>query len=85
MLYLLHYDRASTKLEFFKEYQDTERAIALSRKAGIEQAEALASAVTRLTGPEPDGMGDLFKVLAVADPKLSLLPGFDQIQLPEGL
>jgi NADH dehydrogenase [ubiquinone] 1 alpha subcomplex assembly factor 7 len=60
-----------------------ERAIALSRKAGVEQAEALASAVTRLAGPGPDGMGELFKVLAVADPRLPLLPGFDAIHPPE--
>lgn len=60
-----------------------ERAIALSRKAGIEQADTLASAVTRLTGPGPDGMGELFKVLAVADPKLPLLPGFDAVHLPQ--
>ncbi|MGL5362275.1 MAG: class I SAM-dependent methyltransferase [Bosea sp. (in: a-proteobacteria)] len=61
-----------------------ERAFALSRKAGIAQAEALASAVMRLTGPGPEGMGELFKVLAVADPKLPLLPGFDAVHLPEG-
>lgn len=76
---------AVTQAAFLASLGLAERAIALSRKAGIEQAEALASAITRLTGPGPDGMGDLFKVLAVADPKLPLLPGFDAVHLPANL
>ena len=33
---LIHHDRASGKLEFFKEYQDTERAAALSDWRDLE-------------------------------------------------
>lgn len=60
-----------------------QRFEALSRRATHEQAEMLASGVERLIETGPTAMGELFKVLAVADPKLPLLPGFDLHRLPE--
>ena len=36
MLYLLRHDRATAELKFFKEYQDTERALALNDWRGLE-------------------------------------------------
>ena len=35
------------------------------------------AALLRLTSGGRDAMGELFKVLAVADPKLETVPGFD--------
>ena len=40
-----------------------------------QQAADIDAALARLTAP--DQMGELFKVLAIADPKLGPLPGFD--------
>ncbi len=60
-----------------------QRFEALSRRATSAQVETLASGVERLIETGPTAMGELFKVLAVADPKLPLLPGFDLHRLPE--
>ncbi|HEX2652831.1 MAG TPA: SAM-dependent methyltransferase [Xanthobacteraceae bacterium] len=53
------------------------RASRLKTKATPAQARDIDVALARLIGPSPDGMGDLFKVLAVASPGLAQLPGFD--------
>jgi NADH dehydrogenase [ubiquinone] 1 alpha subcomplex assembly factor 7 len=63
------------------------RAEVLKRKATPAQAKAIDAAVARLTAVDAEGlagrgMGALFKVLAVADPALPLLPGFETFQLP---
>lgn len=60
-----------------------QRFEALSRRATLAQVETLASGIERLIETGPAAMGELFKVLAVADPKLPLLPGFDLHRLPE--
>ncbi|MGX1785871.1 class I SAM-dependent methyltransferase [Bosea sp. NPDC055332] len=60
-----------------------QRFEALSRRATPEQAQTLASGVQRLIETGPTAMGELFKVLAVADRNLPLLPGFDLHRLPE--
>jgi SAM-dependent MidA family methyltransferase len=52
-----------------------QRAERLKGNATPRQAADVDAALTRLTGR--DAMGDLFKVLAIADPKLETLPGFD--------
>jgi SAM-dependent MidA family methyltransferase len=52
-----------------------ERAQRLKANATPQQVSDIDAAVARLTGR--DAMGDLFKVLAIADPKLETLPGFD--------
>jgi NADH dehydrogenase [ubiquinone] 1 alpha subcomplex assembly factor 7 len=53
-----------------------ERATALKANATKLQAADIDAALLRLTGGGGE-MGELFKVLAIADPKLDTLPGFD--------
>jgi len=53
------------------------RAASLKAKATVAQAEAIDSAMRRLIGAGPDDMGRLFKVMALAHPKLGALPGFN--------
>jgi len=53
-----------------------QRAAVLKAGASPEQIVEIDAAYARLTGAEPDGMGELFKVIAIADPKLGTLPGF---------
>lgn len=60
-----------------------ERAQALSARATLEQARAIAAAFDRLTQAGETGMGELFKVLALSHPDLPPLPGFDLHRLPE--
>ncbi len=52
-----------------------ERATRLAAQASPSQAEAIESAFARLTSEDRTGMGRLFKVLAIADPRLVALPG----------
>ncbi len=53
-----------------------ERAAALKAHAP-ERAAEIDQALARLTATGPRGMGELFKALAIADPKLGELPGFE--------
>lgn len=53
------------------------RATALKQRATPAQAAAVDSAWLRLTEGGGTGMGELFKVMALADPKLGALPGFE--------
>ena len=52
------------------------RAAALKARASVEKAIEIDQALSRLTAPGSQGMGELFKVLAIADTKLGPLPGF---------
>jgi SAM-dependent MidA family methyltransferase len=52
------------------------RARALQAKASDAQKADIDSALRRLTDTTSDAMGALFKVLAIAHPALSALPGF---------
>ena len=52
------------------------RAAALKASATAEQSASIDAALRRLTGPAP-GMGELFKAIAIADPSLGSIPGFD--------
>ncbi|CAN7271080.1 class I SAM-dependent methyltransferase [Bosea sp. LjRoot237] len=60
-----------------------QRLEALSRRATPAQADTLASGAQRLIETGPTAMGELFKVLVVAERNLPLLPGFDLHRLPE--
>lgn len=51
------------------------RAERLKSKATPQQSADIDSALARLTAP--DQMGELFRVMAIAHPKLGPLPGFD--------
>jgi len=53
-----------------------ERAAALKAHAP-ERAAEIDQALARLTATGPHGMGELFKALAIADPKLGELPAFE--------
>ncbi|WP_426220853.1 class I SAM-dependent methyltransferase [Methylobacterium sp. NFXW15] len=52
-----------------------ERAARLRLRADDHQAEAIDAAVARLTDSRPEGMGRLFKVMALSAPTLGPLPG----------
>jgi len=64
-----------TQAQFLKDLGIEVRADALRRNANELQAAAITSGVARLTEGGPTGMGELFKVLAICDPKLGPLPG----------
>jgi NADH dehydrogenase [ubiquinone] 1 alpha subcomplex assembly factor 7 len=53
------------------------RAQALKASASAQQATDIESGVARLTQTGPTGMGELFKVMAIADPRLGKLPAFE--------
>jgi NADH dehydrogenase [ubiquinone] 1 alpha subcomplex assembly factor 7 len=53
-----------------------ERAARLKARATSEQAVGIDLALARLTEGGTRGMGELFKALAIADPRLDPLPGF---------
>lgn len=52
-----------------------ERAMRLAAQASQSQVGAIEAAFARLTNRDRGGMGRLFKVLAIADPRLGALPG----------
>jgi NADH dehydrogenase [ubiquinone] 1 alpha subcomplex assembly factor 7 len=54
------------------------RAAMLKSQALPDKASEIDSALARLTETGPKGMGELFKVLAIADPKFGVLPGFEK-------
>ncbi len=55
------------------------RAAALKAKATRDKALEIELAASRLTESGAKGMGELFKALAIADPKLGALPGFESL------
>jgi SAM-dependent MidA family methyltransferase len=61
--------------EFLRRLGIVARAARLKANATPQQAADIDAALARLTAP--DQMGELFKVLAIANPKLGPLPGFD--------
>jgi SAM-dependent MidA family methyltransferase len=61
--------------EFLRRLGIAQRATRLKQTATPQQAADIDAALARLTAG--DQMGELFKVLAIADPKLRALPGFD--------
>jgi len=64
-----------TQGEFLRRLGIEQRAARLKGSATPQQAADIDAALTRLIAPGQ--MGELFKVLAIADPKLGPLPGFD--------
>jgi SAM-dependent MidA family methyltransferase len=61
---------------FLRRLGIAERAARL-KTAAPAKGDAIDAALARLTGPGPTGMGRLFKALALCDPTLGPLPGFD--------
>jgi NADH dehydrogenase [ubiquinone] 1 alpha subcomplex assembly factor 7 len=66
-----------TQSEFLRRLGIEERARALKARAIGAQAERVDQALERLVGGGPHHMGELFKAIAFADPRLGPLPGFD--------
>ena len=64
-----------TQGQFLRELGIEARADALKKGASTEQGADIAAGVARLTESGRTGMGDLFKVMAICDPKLGPLPG----------
>lgn len=62
---------------FLKSLGVEKRATALKAYAQKEKADEIEAAVKRLIAEDGTEMGKLFKVLAIADPKLESLPGFE--------
>jgi len=67
-----------TQGEFLKRLGIETRATALIAKASPEVSEDISGALKRLTGGGRGGMGSMFKVLGVSDPKLDALPGLHE-------
>lgn len=66
-----------TQGEFLRRIGIELRAQGLKASASPQQGADIDSAVARLTQTGPTGMGDLFKVMAIADPRLGTLPAFE--------
>ena len=64
--------------DFLRRLGIDKRAAALKSRAPAEKASEIDGALARLTGTGSKGMGELFKVLAIADPKFGPLPGFEK-------
>ena len=54
-----------------------QRAAMLKAKAPREKAADIESALSRLIADGARGMGELFKAIAIAAPRLGALPGFE--------
>jgi NADH dehydrogenase [ubiquinone] 1 alpha subcomplex assembly factor 7 len=54
-----------------------ERRAAMLKAQAPDKSAAIDRGLKRLTATGPKGMGELFKVLAIADPKFGGLPGFE--------
>jgi SAM-dependent MidA family methyltransferase len=63
--------------QFLRALGIDKRAAALTTYVPPSRAEEINKAVQRLMGDGRTGMGRLFKVLAVSDPKIGPLPGFE--------
>jgi SAM-dependent MidA family methyltransferase len=64
-----------TQGEFLRRLGIEQRTARLKQSASAQQTADIDAALARLTAQ--DQMGELFKMLAIADPKLGPLPGFD--------
>ena len=64
--------------DFLKALGIDARAAAL-KTARPEKSAEIDAALVRLTGTGPNEMGELFKVLAIADPKIGPLPGLQPV------
>jgi SAM-dependent MidA family methyltransferase len=62
--------------DFLKRLGIETRAVTLMAKAGQEVSEDISGALKRLIGGGRGGMGSMFKVLAVSEPNLTSLAGF---------
>jgi NADH dehydrogenase [ubiquinone] 1 alpha subcomplex assembly factor 7 len=68
--------------EFLRRIGIETRAMTLMAKASPEISEDISSALKRLVGRGPSGMGMMFKVLGVSAPDIAVLPGLSEEQPP---
>jgi SAM-dependent MidA family methyltransferase len=66
--------------DFLKRLGIETRAVTLMAKATHDVSEDISGALKRLVGGGRDGMGSMFKVLAVSEPNLTTLAGFAEEQ-----
>jgi SAM-dependent MidA family methyltransferase len=64
-----------TQGEFLQRLGIETRALTLMQKASHEVSEDISNGLTRLIGSGRTGMGSLFKVLGISDPKTAVLAG----------
>jgi SAM-dependent MidA family methyltransferase len=64
-----------TQGDFLRRLGIETRALTLMQKASPEVAEDISNGLTRLIGSGRAGMGSLFKVLGISDPKIPVLAG----------
>jgi SAM-dependent MidA family methyltransferase len=62
--------------DFLKRLGIETRAVGLMAKSSSEVSEDIAGALKRLTGGGRGGMGSMFKVLAISEPRLDDIVGF---------
>jgi SAM-dependent MidA family methyltransferase len=67
-----------TQGDFLRRLGIETRALTLMAKASHEVSEDISGALKRLIGGGRGGMGSLFKVLALTEPRLTSLAGFDE-------
>ncbi len=70
--------------EFLKRLGIETRAATLMAKASHEVSEDISGALKRLIGGGRGGMGSMFKVLAVSEPHLTSLAGFEDVKRDAG-
>jgi SAM-dependent MidA family methyltransferase len=66
-----------TQGDFLRRLGIEKRAATLKTNAAAAKAAEIDQAVIRLTEAKQGAMGELFKVISIADPKLGALPGFE--------
>jgi SAM-dependent MidA family methyltransferase len=69
--------------DFLKRLGIETRAVTLMAKTTPEISEDISGALKRLIGGGRGGMGSMFKVLAVSEPRLTALAGFGDEQYDE--
>ncbi|MGV7212801.1 class I SAM-dependent methyltransferase [Bradyrhizobium sp. UFLA05-112] len=69
-----------TQGEFLKRLGVDTRAAALMQKATPDVSADIAAALKRLTDTGRGGMGSMFKVLAISEPRLTSLAAFDPVE-----
>jgi NADH dehydrogenase [ubiquinone] 1 alpha subcomplex assembly factor 7 len=66
-----------TQATFLRRLGIAQRAAVLKAAAPPDCASTIDAALQRLTDEDRTGMGRLIKVIALSDPKLDSLPGFE--------
>ncbi len=74
-----------TQGEFLQRLGIEARAVSLMAKATPEASESISAALKRLTEGGRGGMGSMFKVIGVSDPRLTELVGLSDQERPDGI